>query len=91
MKRIVNKHGRAESAREDKATWLGDHDLSAPQTVEPSLVQDSAALLSSGRGADSACSSIIQRALARLKSIIYHAADAIKQRATRHQHRSILH
>ena len=28
-----------ESAREDRAPWLGDHDLSAPQTVQPSTVE----------------------------------------------------
>ena len=27
------------SAWEDRAPWLGDHDLSAPQTVQPSTVE----------------------------------------------------
>jgi hypothetical protein len=42
--------GLAESAWEDKATWLGDHDLSAQQTVEPSSVQDNCDPSPSGRG-----------------------------------------
>ena len=64
---------RVESAREDRATWLGDHDPSAPQTVQPSSVeQHCGSQLTSLGVADSTLPAIKQCADLPLHSINYH-------------------
>ena len=68
------------SAWEDRAPWLGDHDLSAPQTVQPSTVEQRCVGSDGPRliGAPQTPSSVLFHQLIRISVAFSHRLSCTK-------------